>query len=201
MAQFTQSQLDTAYQVLAAVPQATPTEQLALMEAGLTESGMQNLNHGDRDSQGVFQERPSQGWQNVMNIHDATVQMFNAMNKNLTDPGAMAQSGERSAYPARYDQHQAEAMALLAAVHDPANIAKEEASVNSQAAQTAGGAVANALGAGDLVSGIENWIGSWAARVGLMVMGVLFILVGIYIAFKDTGAGKIAKTVGKAAMI
>ena len=35
---------------------------LAAFEAALVESGMQNLNYGDRDSIGVFQQRPSQGW-------------------------------------------------------------------------------------------------------------------------------------------
>src|ERR1700756_1870861 len=100
--QFTPEQVATAQQVLAAVPQATPTEQLALMEAGLVESGMRNLTFGDRDSEGVFQERPSQGWTNVTNVTDAAREMYNAMNKSLTDPGAMAQSGERSAFPDRY---------------------------------------------------------------------------------------------------
>jgi hypothetical protein len=30
--------------------------------AALQESGMHNLTHGDRDSVGIFQQRPSQGW-------------------------------------------------------------------------------------------------------------------------------------------
>jgi cell wall-associated NlpC family hydrolase len=34
---------------------------IALMTA-MTESGLRNLDHGDRDSLGLFQQRPSQGW-------------------------------------------------------------------------------------------------------------------------------------------
>ena len=34
---------------------------IALM-AAMTESGLRNLDHGDRDSLGLFQQRPSQGW-------------------------------------------------------------------------------------------------------------------------------------------
>lgn len=30
--------------------------------AGLQESGLHNVDHGDRDSIGIFQQRPSQGW-------------------------------------------------------------------------------------------------------------------------------------------
>lgn len=43
--------------------------QIALMTA-LTESGLRNLNHGDRDSVGLFQQRTSQGWGSVQQIMD-----------------------------------------------------------------------------------------------------------------------------------
>lgn len=38
-----------------------PGETIAIATA-LQESGLQNLNYGDRDSLGLFQQRPSQGW-------------------------------------------------------------------------------------------------------------------------------------------
>lgn len=42
---------------------------IALMTS-LTESGLRNLNYGDRDSVGLFQQRTSQGWGSVSQIMD-----------------------------------------------------------------------------------------------------------------------------------
>ena len=41
---------------------ASPKIRLATFETAIVESGVHNLNYGDRDSIGVFQQRPSQGW-------------------------------------------------------------------------------------------------------------------------------------------
>lgn len=195
---FTQEQVSTAEQVLQAVPQATPTEQLALMEAGLVESGMRNLNYGDRDSLGVFQERPSQGWTNVNNVTAATQEMLAHFNTSLTDPGAMAQSGERSAFPGRYDQMQGEAIALLDQAK--AGLGQQGSGFGQGTVQTqVGGAITDPVT--NAISGIESWVGQWAPRVGLIVIGGLFMLVGMYLAFKDTGAGKAATKVAKVAAI
>ena len=40
---------------------ASPKVRLAAFEAAIVESGVHNLNYGDRDSLGVFQQRPSHG--------------------------------------------------------------------------------------------------------------------------------------------
>jgi hypothetical protein len=45
--------------------------QTAIM-TGLTESGLKNLNYGDRDSLGLFQQRPSQGWGTPQQVTDPT---------------------------------------------------------------------------------------------------------------------------------
>ena len=42
------------------------------LAAGLAESGLHNLNGGDRDSLGLFQQRPSQGWGSQQQIMDPT---------------------------------------------------------------------------------------------------------------------------------
>ena len=50
---------------------APPKVRLSAFEAAIVESGVHNLNYGDRDSLGVFQQRPSQGWgtpAQVMNV-------------------------------------------------------------------------------------------------------------------------------------
>lgn len=167
---FSPSQISVAQQVLATAQQygANATEQLALMEAGLVESGMANLSGGSADSAGVFQERPSQGWTNVTNIPDATIQLLQHMNTSLTDPGAMAQSAERSAYPGKYDQMQAQAQSLLSVAGGGANVNINTAAVSSGGSSTA--------------SEATGWLQSIGLRVGIIVFGACFMLVGMWLA-------------------
>lgn len=171
---FTPSQISTAQQVLATAQQqgANNTELLALMEAGLVESGMQNLTYGDRDSEGVFQERPSQGWTNVTDIPSATIQILQHMNTSLTDAGDMAQSAERSAFPAKYDAMQAEAQALLSA----AGGATAGSGVSSSASTAAS---STSL---DPVSSFTSWVSGSIFRVGIIVFGAVLMLVGMWLA-------------------
>jgi hypothetical protein len=52
------------------------------LAAALQESQLQNLDYGDRDSVGVFQQRPSQGWGTTAQIEDpvyATTRFFAAL--------------------------------------------------------------------------------------------------------------------------
>lgn len=52
---------------------------LAAFETGIVESSMQNIPGGDRDSLGVFQQRPSQGWgsaQECMTVDHAAREFF-----------------------------------------------------------------------------------------------------------------------------
>ena len=54
------------------------------LETGLQESGLLNLTKGDRDSLGVFQQRPSAGWgtrEQILNVTDSTSAFFAALNK------------------------------------------------------------------------------------------------------------------------
>ncbi|MFD0556988.1 peptidoglycan hydrolase-like protein with peptidoglycan-binding domain [Stackebrandtia endophytica] len=100
---------------------------LSMFEAGWVESHMNNLNCGDRDSLGVFQQRPSQGWCNpaslCMDINHATNKYLDqAIPNDRNNPGytagQLAQSVQRSAYPERYDQAEAKARAMMAEVSD-----------------------------------------------------------------------------------
>src|SRR5690606_22141028 len=79
--------------------------------------------HGDRDSVGLFQQRPSQGWGTVEQIMDtryATERFYDALVKvegyrelEITDA---AQRVQRSAYPDAYAEHEADARALASAL-------------------------------------------------------------------------------------
>jgi hypothetical protein len=95
---------------------------LSAYEAAIVESGVRNLPYGDRDSLGVFQQRPSQGWGTPKQILDpayAARQYISrairsdSRNPDLT-PGHLAQSVQNSAYPDRYDRREGQARGLIA---------------------------------------------------------------------------------------
>lgn len=78
----------------------------------MVESNLRNVNYGDRDSLGLFQQRPSQGWGTPEQVTDPTYaagRFFKAL-KGLGDKryqmsmGAAAQAVQRSAFPDRYGQ-------------------------------------------------------------------------------------------------
>ncbi|KAA2266640.1 hypothetical protein F0L68_02095 [Solihabitans fulvus] len=84
---------------------------LAGFETGWVESHMNNLNCGDRDSLGVFQQRPSQGWGSPDQVRDvdySSNKFFEVAQQMEPDVGGtagnLAQAVQRSAYPDRYDQ-------------------------------------------------------------------------------------------------
>jgi hypothetical protein len=89
---------------------------LALIEAGIVESGLRNLNYGDRDSLGFLQQRPSQGWLHPMNISYAAWDFLRRaipIQGRYGTAGMLAQAVQRSAFPGRYDQQQARALGIL----------------------------------------------------------------------------------------
>jgi len=54
------------------------------LETAMQESGLLNLPYGDRDSAGLFQQRPSQGWgtmEQILNVTDSTSAFFDALDK------------------------------------------------------------------------------------------------------------------------
>lgn len=95
---------------------ATGKVLLALMEAGLVESGMRNLNYGDRDSVGFLQQRPSMGWPNPMHVPTATRSFVSRAMRYIPWPGSagsLAQAVQRSAFPGRYDGRAGDAIKIL----------------------------------------------------------------------------------------
>jgi hypothetical protein len=94
---------------------------LAAFEAGWVESHMNNLDCGDKDSLGVFQQRPSQGWgtpEQIRHVPYAARRFFErAVRVERRSPhlsaGATAQEVQRSAHPDRYDAAEDKARALL----------------------------------------------------------------------------------------
>lgn len=79
------------------------------------ESQLQNIDHGDRDSVGLFQQRPSQGWGSVEEIldpvystnafYDALVEIDGYESADIND---VAQQVQRSGHPEAYRDHETE---------------------------------------------------------------------------------------------
>ncbi|NTW38620.1 MAG: hypothetical protein HGA44_01835 [Cellulomonadaceae bacterium] len=94
------------------------------LATGLQESKLRNIEHGDRDSVGIFQQRPSQGWGTVEQILDpvfATNAFFDALvevdgYEDLPITEA-AQAVQRSGFPDAYAQHEALARAWASALY------------------------------------------------------------------------------------
>lgn len=86
------------------------------------ESKILNIEHGDRDSVGIFQQRPSQGWGTVSEILDP-VHSINAFYDALVEVEGYeameitvaAQAVQRSAYPDAYADHEADGRVLASA--------------------------------------------------------------------------------------
>ncbi|MGH3685809.1 MAG: C40 family peptidase [Pseudonocardiaceae bacterium] len=93
------------------------------IQAGMTESRLHNLHYGDRDSLGIFQMRPSQGWGTVDQVTDPVYEINKFYDKLLMlpdwetqRPGDSAQNIERSAFPARYHKWEPLAVSVIGAV-------------------------------------------------------------------------------------
>ena len=87
------------------------------------ETGIRNLDHGDSDSVGLFQQRPSRGWgtkQQVMDPYYATGKFYDALVKidgwETGDINDVAQQVQRSGYPEAYRDHEADARVLASAL-------------------------------------------------------------------------------------
>ncbi|WP_082487845.1 LysM peptidoglycan-binding domain-containing protein [Leifsonia sp. Root112D2] len=104
------------------------------LAAAMQESGLRNLDYGDADSLGLFQQRPSTGWGPAAQIMDpATAALAFFGGANNPNPGRTrglldidgwqkmtltqaAQAVQISAYPTAYAQWEAPARAWLAAI-------------------------------------------------------------------------------------
>lgn len=99
---------------------ATPRDLVIALMTALQESSLRNISGGDRDSAGLFQQRPSQGWGSlaqVTNPEYASRQFFEHLlaiksrdNMSLT---AAAQAVQRSAFPDAYAKWEDEARAII----------------------------------------------------------------------------------------
>lgn len=128
--QWDQEQLDNAQAIVKTGQKVGASDrdiQVALM-AAIVESGLHNVDYGDRDSIGLFQQRDAWGSREDRLSPTKAAEMFflggqggqqgllDIKNRDGRSLGDLAQDVQVSAYPDRYAQHEAEAGSLLGAV-------------------------------------------------------------------------------------
>jgi hypothetical protein len=101
------------------------------LATAIPESKLRNIRYGDRDSVGLFQQRPSQGWGTVEQIlepeyttnkfYDALVKIKGWESDTIT---VVAQKVQRSAYPEAYADHEQEGRILASSLagHSPRGV-------------------------------------------------------------------------------
>lgn len=130
MAEWTEEQRQNAA-IIAQVGQQLGASQRDIQTAimaAIVESGLRNLNYGDRDSIGMFQQRDAWGSAEArLNPYQSAKMFFlggnagqrgllDLTNRNSLSMGQAAQAVQVSAYPDRYAQHESEAGALLGSI-------------------------------------------------------------------------------------
>ncbi|MEU9074586.1 C40 family peptidase [Kitasatospora sp. NPDC048538] len=103
--------------------QVPPRGQVIALATAMQESRLRNLSGGDRDSLGLFQQRPSQGWGSPAQLQDpvyASTAFYKAL---LAVAGwqdlpltVAAQKVQKSGYPDAYAQWEPQATALQQAI-------------------------------------------------------------------------------------
>ncbi|WP_198540040.1 heavy metal transporter [Streptomyces sp. CT34] len=93
------------------------------LATAMQESGLRNISFGDRDSVGLFQQRPSQDWGTVKQIMDPVYSAGEFYRHLAKVPGysrlpltVAAQKVQRSGYPQAYAKHEANAALLTGAL-------------------------------------------------------------------------------------
>lgn len=127
---FDAEQLANAAAIMTAGQEVGATDrdiQIALM-VGLVESNLHNVDHGDRDSIGVFQQRDAWGsTEDRMNVAKSAEMFFlggqagqqgllDIPDREKRDMGDLAQDVQVSAFPTRYAERTREAEAVIGAV-------------------------------------------------------------------------------------
>ncbi|MGW7417104.1 hypothetical protein [Streptomyces sp. NPDC054863] len=93
------------------------------LATALQESALRNIRHGDRDSLGLFQQRPSQGWGTGEQILDPAYSAARFFQHLTEVPGysrlpltVAAQRVQKSGFPQAYAKHEPDAALLASAL-------------------------------------------------------------------------------------
>lgn len=138
----TQEQADNAAKIIAVARRLkVPAKgQVVAIATALQESTLRNLDGGDRDSLGLFQQRPSQGWGTPAEIRDIekSTEAFFGRASHTKNPGLLdvkgwaslpvtvaAQTVQGSGYPEAYAKHEAQSVAIVEAASGDTGLCNE----------------------------------------------------------------------------
>lgn len=114
--------------------------QVIAIATALQESSLRNLDNGDRDSLGLFQQRPSQGWGTPAQIRDVdkSTQAFFGRAAHTKNPGLLdvkgwtslpvtvaAQTVQGSGFPEAYAKHEGQSVAIVEAASGDTGLCNE----------------------------------------------------------------------------
>jgi hypothetical protein len=178
-------QADNAATIAAiGIQQGMPDHAVTIaLATALQESGLHNLPVGDRDSAGLFQQRPSQGWGTRAQVLDPVYASTAFYQLLRAQPGwselsvtEAAQLVQRSAAPAAYAQWEPRARAAAAALtgESPGALTCRALTISPSSADLVSTAVAE-LGTATLSGAhavargwsISSWLVAHASRVGV----------------------------------
>lgn len=118
-----QAQWSALMSALAAQRGMPPRATTIAIATAFQESKIRNIDYGDRDSLGLFQQRPSQGWgtadqvmdpyYSIGKFYDGLANIDGYTSLEITDA---AQQVQRSAFPEAYAQHEENARALASSL-------------------------------------------------------------------------------------
>jgi len=170
----TAEQLGNARTIVSVVKDAGLPERAAedALMAADTESGLRNLAYGDRDSLGLFQQRPSAGWGTPEQVQDpiyATraflARLVNVPNWSKLAPWAAVQDVQVSAFPdgSNYQQN----WGTMAPLADQLYGAAGGATSIVPASSTSGGGTVSDASLVSAVTG-SGWLGVLVPGAGLV---------------------------------
>lgn len=162
---------------------ANAKQMMAALMTGFVESRMRNLPYGDRDSLGVFQQRPSMDWGTAAQIMDPAYAARSFFLGHGTNKGALfvdqsgtagqiAQRVQRSAFGSRYDEFGAQSQQVLDAIQAAGGGVLEGGMASSLGGPFSGlfGGYGSGLRAPDQFS---SWLTANQRRVNAGVMSVV----------------------------
>ncbi|WP_062519781.1 hypothetical protein [Demequina silvatica] len=173
---------------------AAASQRLGLPARGATigiatamqESSLVNIDHGDRDSVGLFQQRPSQGWGSVAEIMDpyystdtfyeALVEVDGWQDMEVT---VAAQTVQRSAFPDAYATREAAARLWASALRGYSGALAIDCDVDAGEGTTAAA----------LIARLDADFGEGAYRVRRLAVGEEEVWLDVMPAGDDAAAG------------
>jgi hypothetical protein len=154
------------------------------LATSIQESRLANLSGGDRDSVGLFQQRPSQGWGTEAELTDTVTSTTKFYDALFATPGwesmdvtQAAQRVQRSGYPEAYADHEPEARTLALAFlgQAPGGLTCTDLDVSAAPQETVVRLATAELGTARLSGrqspqagwAIASWLVGHATRLGL----------------------------------